>query len=255
MSTNPFRFFCAFLLLLCGSTGFGQTEAQPHPLRYVSEWEVPRNQWKEFETFVDLNIRPLMERKMTDGVILSWGIYRSLLIQDGTPTHGLWFEAPTISAVEKVLDGLSLQELPIPPGAKRHDVLYRAQLRRAKASQGTNGYLFVNTTQIQPGKRQNWREWWDQNQRPNFEQYLAEGLVTEYELVGEEAHHAGPNWVYLIYVTPSSEALDKLNATFAANTAKRTPEENRQVNEALDAAVIPTGHQDYIARVLAYSQR
>ena len=79
--------------------------------------------------------------------------------------------------------------------------------------------------------------------------------MTEYELVVEEIHHAGPNWVYLIYVTPSAEALDKLNATFATNTAKRSVEENRLINEALDAVVIPSGHQDYIARALAYSQR
>ena len=256
MRASRFPLFVTFLILLYGSVAWSQGAAQARPLRYVSEWEIPRDRWGEFETSADHNIRPLMELQMKQGTILSWGIYRSMLTQDGAATHGFWFEAPSIQGIEQVLDELSrLPLMPVPPNARHHDYLYRAQLRRATSGQGTGGYLFVNTTQIQPGKRQSWREWWDKNQKPNFEQYLAEGLVTEYELVGEEIHHAGPNWVYLIYVTPSAEALDKLNATFATNTAKRSPEENRLVNEALDAAVIPSGHQDYIARALAYSQR
>jgi len=256
MRESSFTLLATFVVLFSGSRVCGQIEPQQRPLRYVSEWEVPRDRWNEFESSADHNIRPLMEMQMKKGTLLSWGTYRGMLVQDGAATHGLWFETPSIEGLEKVLDELSrLPPLPVPPAAKHHDFLYRAQLRRAKSSQGTGGYLFVNTTQIQPGKRQNWREWWDKNQKPNFEQYLAEGLVTEYELVREEIHHAGPNWVYLIYVTPSAEALYKLNATFAANTAKRPPEENRLINEALDAVVIPSGHQDYIARALAYSQR
>src|SRR5690349_5236186 len=57
--------------------------AQPRPLRYVSEWEVPRDRWNEFETSADHTIRPMMELQMKQRAILSWGIYRSMLIQDG----------------------------------------------------------------------------------------------------------------------------------------------------------------------------
>jgi hypothetical protein len=253
---NLSRLLMAISLLLWSLLASGQGDTQPRPLRYVSEWEVPRVGWAEFEAFADHNIRPLLESQMSKGSVLSWGIYRSMLIQDGASTHGIWFEAPTISRIENVLDELSRLPSPsVSTTAKHHDFLYRAQLRRARSGNGTGGYLFVNTTQIQPGKRQDWRDWWDKHQKPNFEQYLAEGLVTEYELVGEEIHHAGPNWVYLIYVTPSAEALDKLDATFVANTTKRTAEENRAINEALDTTVVPSGHQDYIARALAYSQR
>ena len=243
-------------IVLLPSAIVPQTTLQPRPLRYVSEWEVPRDHWRGYEAFAEKNIHPTFERLMAQQVMLGWGIYRSVLNQDGTRTHGIWFEVPTIDAVEKVLAELTqLPPSPIPLTAKHHDYLYRAQLRRATPGTGTGGYLFVNTTQIQQGKRQQWRKWWDQYQKPNYEQYLAEGLVTTYELAVEEIHHEGPNWIYLIYVTPNATALDKLNATFAANTAKRTTDENRTINEALEATVVPSGHQDYIARALAYAQR
>jgi hypothetical protein len=243
------------VLLLLGPA-WSQADSQPRPLRYVSEWEVPRDHWAEYEKFTDKTVRPVLERLMSQKGVLGWGIYRSVLNQDGARTHGLWFEVPSIDTCEKVLAELAaLPPSPIAPTAKHHDYLYRAQLRRTKESSGTGGYLFVNITQIQQGKRQQWREWWDKYQKPNFEQYLAEGMVTMYELEVEEIHHEGPNWAYLIYVTPSAEALDKLNATFAANQAKRTADENRAINEALDLTVIPNGHQDYLAQALAYAQR
>ncbi|PYY06093.1 MAG: hypothetical protein DMG64_01760 [Acidobacteria bacterium] len=120
---------------------------------------MPRDHWNEFETSAEHDIRTFMEMQVKNGTLLSWGLYRSMLIQDGAATHGLWFETPSVQGVEKVLDELSrLPPLPVPANSRHHDVLYRAQLRRAKSGQGTGGYLFVNTTQIQPGKRQNWRE-------------------------------------------------------------------------------------------------
>ncbi len=226
------------------------------PLRYVSEWEIPVDRWADYENYAERTVRPAFEALMSQQVILGWGIYRSVLIQDGARTHGLWFEAPSLEAVEDVLAVVSkLPHSPIPVTAKHYEYLFRAQLRRATTGSGRGGYLFVNTTEIQQGQREQWREWWDKNQKPNFDQYLAEGLITMYELVTEEIHHAGPNWVYLIYVTPSASALDKLNATFTANSGKRTPEERRAIQNAFDLTVVPAGHQDYIARASSYAQR
>src|SRR5690348_8105697 len=171
------------LLLLAVSYGIfppaalvAQAPAQ-RPLRYVSEWELPSDHWADYEAYAERNVRPTLKALMSEQTILGWGLYRSLLNQDGARTHGLWFEAPSLEAIEKVLARLStLPRSPIPTTAKHHDYLYRAQLRRATTSSGTGGYLFVNTTQIQQGQREHWREWWDKNQKPNYEQYLSEGL-------------------------------------------------------------------------------
>ena len=252
--SRPILICCIVLAL--AAVASAQTTPPQRPLRYVAEWEVPRAQWPQFEAFVDKTVRPFLAGKMSSGELLSWGTYRSVLNQDGARTHGVWFEAPTIDAVDQVSKNLeNLVATPLVQSLKRHDYLYRSQLRRSSQGSGTNGYLFFNTTQILPGQREHWREWWDKNQKPNYEQYLSEGLITMYELVVEEIHHAGPNWVYLIYVTPSPAALDKLNAAFAANSAKRTPEESRATQAAFDLTVVPEGHTDYIARVAAYGQR
>ena len=94
MRTNRFPLLVTCAALLWGSAASSQSEPKPRPLRYVSEWEVPRDRWNEFETSADHTIRPLMELQMKQQSILSWGIYRSMLIQDGAATHGLWFEVP-----------------------------------------------------------------------------------------------------------------------------------------------------------------
>lgn len=256
MSRNAQMITTCVTLLLLGVVANAQATPPQRPLRYVAEWEVPRSQWTQFETFLNKNVRPLLADRMNKGLLLGWGTYRSVLNQDGARTHGAWFEAGSIDVVDQVSKALDeVTMTPLPEAVKRHDYLYRSQLRRALQGGGTDGYLFVNTTQILPGQREHWREWWDKNQQPNFEQYLSAGLVTMYELVVEEIHHAGPNWAYLIYVTPSPAALDKVDATFAANSAKRTPEERRAIQAEFDLTVVPEGHQDYVARISAYAQR
>jgi hypothetical protein len=244
------------LLLISVATCPAQQEVVP-PLRFVSEWEIPRPQWPEFEVYQSKSLRPALEKLMSNEVIISWGIYSSMVNADNMQTHGMWFEVNSIAGCDKAV--LELLKVPLSPvvasGVKHRERLYRTQFRQAKAASGSGALLYVNTTQIQQGKRQEWREWWDKYQKPNFEQYMADGLITMYEIVVDEIHTQGPNWSYLIYVAAYTKALDRLNTSFAARVAKRSAEENRAINDALDTTVIPSGHKDYIGRISAYAQK
>src|SRR6266478_2887491 len=107
MTKRVLHVLALICMVLFPALAAAQGEPPPRPLRYVSEWEVPRNQWAEYEAYADKNIRPALERLMSQGTILGWGIYRSVLNQDGTRTHGFWFEVPTIAAMETVLADLA----------------------------------------------------------------------------------------------------------------------------------------------------
>src|SRR5207245_208914 len=128
-------------------------------------------------------------------------------------TNGYWFGAQTHPALRKVLDELAK----LPPSdigdsaVKQHDYLLRHELRLTKPSSGTNGYYYFNSTLIQPGKQAQWHEWWDHYQKPLYEKFLADGLITMYEIDTGEMHTMDPNMQYLIWVTPNPEALDKMN--------------------------------------------
>ena len=88
-----------------------------------------------------------------------------------------------------------------------------------------------------------------------YEQFLAEGLVSMYEIEAGEIHTMDPSWVYLAYVAPSAEALDKINAAFQARGSKRNAEESRAISDAYDAVIVPGTHRDYLAHANSYAQK
>ena len=248
---------CLVMVVFC-LTGFAVSQQTvPRTLRYMSEWTIAPQQWDTYTKELDDRVRPVFQRLMADGTVMDWGTYTSLIAEDNGITHGMWFEITSLAGVEKVLGELAK----LPPSkiaqsaSKHHDMLLRTNLRRSKPTNGSNGYYYFNSTLTLPGKTGKWREWWDKYQKPMYEQFLADGLVTTFEVDSGEMHTMDPNWVYLIYVAPTADALDRINDAFLSRAKKRTPEEGQAISDAYDAVVVPGSHRDYFARALSYASK
>ena len=229
----------------------------PYTLRFVSEWSLPPAQRASYVAYLDQNVRPIFEKLSIDGTVLDWGIYTTAVYDDNGFSNGYWFEAATMAGIDKVLGQLArLKETQlITADVKHHDLLLRTTLRRSKEGAGKDGYYYFNSTLLQSTKRDQWRKWWDTYQKPMYEQFLADGLVSMYEIEAGEIHTMDPSWVYLAYVAPSAEALDKINAAFQARGKKRNEEESRAISDAYDAVVVPGTHRDYLAHANSYAQK
>src|SRR5437764_2343529 len=151
-----------------------------------------------------------------------------------------------MAGIDKVLSQLAkLKESQLlTADVKHHDLLLRTTLRRSKEGAGKDGYYYFNSTLLQSTKRDQWRQWWDKYQKPMYEQFLADGLVSMYEIEAGEIHTMDPSWVYLAYVAPSAEALDKINAAFQARGGKRNAEESIAISDAYDEVIV-LGSQRY----------
>jgi hypothetical protein len=225
--------------------------------RYISEWRVPKQDAATYATEVENTVRPVLQKMMQDGTVFDYGSYLTIIKEDDGVTNGYWFEIPNHAALEKVLSELGkLPSSSIANSATRqHDLLLRNELRRSKPSSGTKGYLYFNSTLIQPGKKDQWREWWDKYQKPMYDQFLADGLVNMYEIDSGEMHTMDPNIVYLVYVSPTADALDKINNAFISRGKSLSREEAREMASGLDAVVVPGSHRDYFARAMSYSNK
>lgn len=224
--------------------------ATPRTFRFISEWKVPRKSIQVFAAELEKNVRPILQRMMQDEIVFDYGTYMTIIKEDDGSTNGYWFEIPTMAALQKVLDELAK----LPPSAigdsaiKQHDYLLRNHLRVAKPSSGSNGYLYFHSSLIQPGKSAQWRQWWDRYQRPRYEKYLADGLITMYEFDSGEMHTMDPNWWYLVWVSPTADALDKMNLI---KGAQFTLEERGD----FEAVVVAGSHRDYFARAISYASK
>ena len=245
-----------FVVFLCASISVLAQEI-PYTLRFVSEWTIPPAQRTAYISYLDQNVRPVFEKLSVDSTVLNWGIYTTAVYDESGFSNGYWFEAATMAGIDKVLAQLGrLKESQvITADVKHHDMLLRTTLRRSKEGSGKDGYYYFNSTLLQPTKRDQWRQWWDKYQKPMYEQFLADGLVSMYEIEAGEIHTMDPSWVYLAYVAPSAEALDKINAAFQARGGKRNAEESRAISDAYDAVIVPGTHRDYLAHANSYAQK
>ena len=188
------------LLLLAPLVASAQQQQEPPTFTFVAEWAIPRAQWADFVAFNEKNGKPALDKLLADGTLIGYGTYATVVHQEERETHGTWFEATSIANIEKALGEL----LKLPPnpaittGAKHHDFLLRSPLHRTKAARGTNGYLWVSSTQLQPGKGQEWRELFDKYTKPVYDELLANGTILAYWIDVEQVHTDNPNWRYVV---------------------------------------------------------
>jgi len=249
----PFLLIALAMLLLTSLAASAQQ--QPLPFTYVSEWTIPRAQWDDYESFNKKNTQPILEKLMADGTITGWGFYATNVHDESGITHGNWFEASSIANIEKALDALTkVARNPILNTSGKHrDYLVRSQVRGAKPASGTNGYLWVNYTQLRPGKAEEWRALFDKYIKSLLDGLVNDGSFISYEVDAEVVHTDNPDGIYLVYVAPNAAGIDKFLAAVGARMGQGTPEERRAFSEAYAATTVPDAHRDLFARVLNYA--
>jgi hypothetical protein len=252
MLRRTYLLFTVLCLLLAPAVAPAQQQQDVYT--FVAEWAVPRDQWDAYASFNEKNARPVLERMYANGTLVSWGNFATIVHDEAGITHGVWFQATSIANIERVLaELLKLPPNPAVAGAKHRDYLLRSLVRNARASGPTGGYLWVSATQVKPGKGQEWRDLWDKYTKPLYDELLANGTITYYELEVEQVHTDDSGWRYLVYIAPTVDGLDKIRAAIVARNQKRSPEENRAIGNEFAEVTVAGAHRDFFARVLSYA--
>jgi hypothetical protein len=244
-------------VLLAPLAALAQQQEEPPTFTFVSEWAVQRAQWADWVAYQDKNLKPIFDKLLADGTIISWGTYVTIVHDESGITHGSWYEANSIAAIERVLGEIAkLGTNPLISTATKHrDYLMRSPLRRANAASGSNGYLWVNANQVQPGKGREWREMFDKYSKPVYDELLANGTILAYWIDVEQVHTDNPNWRYVVYVSPNADALAKVSAAFEAAAQKRGADANRGISRSFADITVAGMHRDFLARVSHYAQK
>lgn len=225
-------------------------QAEQPTYTFVAEWTVPRAQWAEFTSFWDKNAKPVLDRRVSDGTLIEWGRTAAVVHTEEGPTHASWWSATSIAGTQRVLEELlRIAPSPAMAGAKHRDLFLRSLVYRTRPGGAAGGYLFLSYSQVQPGKGQQWRELWDKHTRPVLERLLADGTILGYGVDVEQVHTRHPAGRYSWILAPTAEALDKLEAAFAAAMAAPG------LGAAFREVTVPDAHRDGLERVLDYAHK
>jgi len=257
--SSPHRSALLGLVALCllAPPGASAQQAEQPPLyTFVAQWTVPRAQWGEAAAFFEKTTRPVLERLTASGTLAGWGNTDTVVHQEDATTHGTWWTASSLAGIERAREELlKLPPNPAMASAKHRDYLLRSIIYNGKPAGPASGYLSVGSTKVQPGKGQQWREFWEKYTKPTYDELVADGTIAGYSVDVEQVHTDDPGWRFVVFVAPSADAVDKVNAAFQALFRKRGPEENRGIFATQAELTVAGVHRDSFARVPAYARK
>ena len=69
---------------------------------YVAEWDAPRAEWPDIEK-VSASEKIAMDKTVTDGTIIGYGSYITVVHQEDQSTHESWFQVTSMANPMKAL--------------------------------------------------------------------------------------------------------------------------------------------------------
>ncbi len=229
-----------------------QSAEKPALYTYVSEWTVPRAMWADYLKN-EVADNEIMKKAVADGSIVSFGSYAVITHQEGQPTHGTWFSAPSMASILKVLEGVrTAPGATAPPlaAAKHWDYVLESRNYNHQSGTFTNGYLRISRWAAKAGSSDPDGKVMKATFGALLEKLLADGAIHGYQIDQEVVHSADPGIIFLAVMANGPEGIDKFHA------ALEESEKNDPSGWAgLRGTIEETGHRDTLARVSTMTQK
>ena len=217
---------------------------------HVTEWQVPQAQWLLWEAFQDSNFKPLLEKMMADGRIHDWGLYTNQLHSQNGPTHGLWFSAAEMSAVQAVLEAeahLPASSLSDNLQVKHRDFLFRKVSEGGHAAHGAAGILWVHRTQSSAAKYGQSPAFWEKDLKLLLDGLVEQGVVISCGIEIEQSRTQSSGVFYVHCLLAAQAAVDKFFVALTAMQSKMSGAERDEFN-----AVPVIQDQERLGRVTSF---
>lgn len=246
------RLWCVCAGMLCLAAGIvaaNQAQAQtpevkekPSLYTYMANWQFARSNWGD----VDKMLGPenaVMQKALAAGTIVGYGNDVNLVHQLDTETHVDWWSATSMAGVLKALDQLHTSgdtNSPTLYPSRHWDEIYVSNYYNWKPGTTKGGYTHVSVYQFRPDAPDDALDNLSAHYvAPTLEKLLADGTIAEYEIDTMAIHTQDPGTFLILYVTPTPEGLDKVEAA-VQEAVKSSPLATQAFSSYLD----DSGHRD-----------
>jgi competence protein ComGC len=246
------RILCSVcVLVLCVSLAIPllaqQNSAEkPASYTYVALWSTPRAQWADMEKNADTE-RPVLDKLVADGTLTGYGVFSTIIHQEGEPTHGSWFTASSEGNLLKALEAIyatpGLVTTPVQGASKHWDQILTSTLYNSKPGKSA-GYLNLSTWQVKPGQMRAYNEMMKTTLVPVLEKLLADGTITSYGTDVEDYHTGRIGVIDEYFTVPDAAALDKANKAL-----EEAFNSNAALGNAYRSLFETEGHRDYLSKI------
>lgn len=267
------------LLFVCSAVMGQQAQPQPQPLTFYYDYTVKPGQEEGFMELVKTVGAPVRDKLMADGVILAWGIETPVLRYPGGTTHLIWFSVANWGGVDKVLSAMEAQlqklaaedakrvesanakkQQPAMTTAERQQAVFDMSKTRDWLARdiitnfgpnppaGTLPVTRYNFIKVKPGMTAEYRRTWEKYNKPVFDKLVADGALLAYGMSVEEVKTDGDFTHFVWMATSDMAGMDKIGAAFAADRARRTDDEQKQIADLFTSVTEPDKARSVVTR-------
>jgi hypothetical protein len=227
-------------------------QAQPI-YTYVSQFQVPRANWGQYAEDTDKNFVPIVERLMSDGTLVSWSTFETIVHTPEGYTHGAAWSSNSIAGLTRVLD--ELRKSPPRPSqvaaTKHEDYLMQSTMYHASSAKGTSGYLRVICSSAQPTKPDDYAAALKKYLWPTFEEQFKKGVANYFGVDQQYVNSSAPSLRCLVITYPNAESMDKWATAVGATLGKMSQADR----DAFYGSTVTDSRRDFMARLTHYAQK
>jgi hypothetical protein len=196
-----------------------QTEVKEKPqlYTYVWYWTFPRTHWGDADQDNATGNQKILAPALAEGTLVGYGDDEEQSAEGFT--REIWWQANSIAGLMKVLQAFHMgggsSSPPLARSTKHSDQVFVSQFYNRKTGSWKGAYGYTSTYEFKPDARDDTLRRLTSLLVPLFERLLADGTIVEYEIDRESVHNTASR-PQLVFLTPSAEHLDKLNAAVDA---------------------------------------
>ncbi len=213
---------------------------------YIANWQLPRDHWADMEKSAAAR-NAVMEKAIADGTLVGYGDDLNLVHTPEGETHDTWWSSKSMAGLMKVLDTLMSTDVSSSPygaSTKHWDSIYISRYYNWKPGAYKGAYVSTSVYKLKADAPDNAVDVLSQHLVvPLLEKLLADGTINEYEIDEMAVHSAAPGTFVIVYVTPTAEGLDKVDAA-VMDTLKNHP----LAGTAFGAMTDDSGHRDEVLK-------
>ena len=224
-----------------------EVKEKPPMYTYVSSFAMPRPKWADLEK-QNASDAKVFDKALSAGTLVAYGDDTVVVHSDGGYTHDTFWSSMSMAGVLGVLEELHKSGTTVSPvlssATKHEDDLLVSHYYNWKSGAYKGGYLHEAFYRLKPDAPDGAIELISKSfVVPLFEKLLADGTVLEYEIDEEQIHSHAPGAFWLVYITRTAAALDKVDA--AVGEAFKA---SALVGPALGSMVDESKHADVLSR-------
>jgi len=248
---NVFAGLCGLTMFaLCAfpsSAQAAEVKEKPPMYSYVANWQIPRAQWPEMAKANSAN-KAILDKALADGTIVGFGDDETMIHQPDAPTHDSWWSAMSMSGLMKVLDQFtgsgSAGSSVLQSATKHSDAIFVSRYYNWHPGSWKGGYTHVSIYKLKADAPEDAVDTISKQLLvPLMEKLLSDGVILEYELDTQAIHTEAPGIFEVVYVSPTAEGLDKVNAAIQ-DAVKAQPLSGTAFGSMVDSS----GHRDELLR-------